>query len=160
MNKCLLRRTHTTKPAKRFLHHFAVSLEMNKLTREGRAVRMCVCVCVYTNIPNRQMFKGISCGKIRLVTRVGVAVCSVRGLHIHLFCLSQMQMYVKKYYGATFLHKSSAFVVVNDNTARFSYERELLAGKGRVCGAKDMETRTSRLGGFPGWDEKLIFQKI
>ena len=128
MNKCLLRRTHTTKPAKRFLHHFAVSLEMNKLTREGRAVRMCV--CVYTNIPNRQMFKGISCGKIRLVTRVGVAVCSVRVLHIHLFCLSQMQMYVKKYYGATFLHKSSAFVVKNDNMARFSYERGLLAGEG------------------------------
>ena len=46
MNRCLLRRTHTTKPAKRLLHHFAVSLEMNKLTREGRAVRMCVCVCV------------------------------------------------------------------------------------------------------------------
>ena len=111
MNKCLLRRTHTTKPAKRLLHHFAVSLEMNKLTREGRAVRMCacvcVCVCVYTNIPNRQMFKGISCGKIRLVTRVGVAVCSIRGLHIHFFSLSQMQMYVKKYYDATFLHKSS-----------------------------------------------------
>ena len=75
------------------------------------------------------MFKGISCGKIRLVTRVGAAVCSVRVLHIHFFCLSQMQMYVKKYYGATFLHKSSVFLVVNDNTARFSYERELLAGE-------------------------------
>ena len=76
------------------------------------------------------MFKGISCGKIRLVTRVGVAVCSVRVLHIHLFSLSQMQMYVKKYYGATFLHKSSAFVVKNDNTARFSYGRGLFAGEG------------------------------
>ena len=76
------------------------------------------------------MFKGISCGKIRLVTRVGVAVCSIRGLHFHFFSLSQMQMYVKKYYGATFLHKSSVFVVKNDNTARFSYERGLLAGEG------------------------------
>lgn len=28
-------RIYTTKPAKRLLHHFAVSLEMNKLTREG-----------------------------------------------------------------------------------------------------------------------------
>ena len=58
---------------------------------------VCVCVCVYTNIPNRQIFKGISCGKICLVTRVGVAVCSIRGLHIHFFSLSQMQMYVKKF---------------------------------------------------------------
>ena len=111
MNKYWLKHTRTTKPAKQDLTHFAVSLEMNKLTREGRAVRMCVCVCVcvcvYTNIPNRQIFKGISCGKICLVTRVGVAVCSVRGLHIHFFSLSQMQMYVKKYYDATFLHKSS-----------------------------------------------------
>ena len=86
------------------------------------------------------MFKGISCGKIRLVTRVGVAVCSTRELHIHFFSLSQMQMYVKKYYGATFLHKSSVFVVKNDNTARFSYERELLAG-----------------GAFPDCEHKIWF---
>ena len=94
------------------------------------------------------MFKGISCSKIRLVTRVGVAVCSIRGLHIHLFCLSQMQMYVKKYYIATFLHKSSVFVVVNDNTARFSYERGFACGGGeqknpdsngrRAVGNKDL----------------------
>ena len=64
------------------------------------------------------MFKGISCGKIRLVTRVGVAVCSVRGLHIHFFSLSQMQMYVKKYEYTTFLHKVLLFVVKNGKRGR------------------------------------------
>ena len=34
MNKWLLRHTRTTKPAKQDLAHFAVSLEMTKLTRE------------------------------------------------------------------------------------------------------------------------------
>lgn len=69
-------------------------------------LRSSVCVC-YTNFPNRQIFKGISCGKIHLVTRVSAAVCSIRGLHIHFFSLSQMQMYVKKCCDATFSHKSS-----------------------------------------------------
>ena len=66
MNKCLLRRTHTTKPAKRFLHHFAVSLEMTKLTREGRAVRMCVCLYKYPEPPNVQgniLRQDLSCHK-------------------------------------------------------------------------------------------------
>ena len=32
-----------------------------------------------------------------------------------------------------------------------------LRGRGRVCGAKETETRTSRLGGFPGRDEEEMY---
>ena len=121
---------------------------------------MCVCVCVYTNIPNRQMFKGISCGKIRLVTRVGVAVCSVRDLHIHLFCLSQMQMYVKKYYGATFLHKSSVFVVVNDNAARFLMRGSCLRGRDGYVEQRIQKRERPALEVFQDGTRNLSFKKF
>ena len=73
----------TTKHAKWFLHHFADSLELNKLTREVWAVRMCVCVCVYTIFCNCQIFNSISLGNLRIVKICKRRKCYILLVHYH-----------------------------------------------------------------------------
>ena len=71
----------TTKHAKWFLHHFADSLELNKLTREVWAVRMCV--CVYTIFCNYQIFNSISLGNFRFVGICIRRICYILWTHYH-----------------------------------------------------------------------------
>ena len=72
MNKCWLKHTRTTKPAKQDLTHFAVSLEMNKLTREDKRWE---CVCVYKIFTHLQIFHHILGGNLEVSSSIRIAIC-------------------------------------------------------------------------------------